>query len=189
MEIKKIKIIISILIIILVISIVFVLSLGSIEVNSVPPGTPFTINKETKVTPFIVRGLFPGNYEITTTAPYFADHKEVVKIRPFDRVRKNIVLRELSPIEAMDKEAAKWTDYFKEETKRIEKEINRRQATHPLTKHLPYFTELFWFDYKIENGEPIYFLKSRNHLEAFPKIQEWIRSKGIDPATIKIINE
>lgn len=188
---KTIVIIALALIAILILStILFLFMPRKVNFVSDPDGAQFLLNSDVYITPKTLR-LRPGNYKITAHNPGFADQTYDIKVRYITNDPISIRLVSL-PLEKAIEEVEKQTEsYVKEQGELSQLSLEELAKKYPLTKYLPYMNDNILFDYYIRDNKIYYFIealpnKSYDMGSYYKEINDFIKSKGIDPVSIQI---
>lgn len=149
---------------------------------------PFELNGANYTTPATISRLKPGKYLLTTKSINHINESFEFEIQKEKTTTISISIEARLDEEAMDIEEKKWDfDKLGKEQEKINEAIIKN---NPLTKYLPYETELYSFDYTTDpNGNVSYFIAMNdrdNETETMAKneVNNFISSKGLNPASI-----
>ncbi|MDD3480914.1 MAG: PEGA domain-containing protein [Patescibacteria group bacterium] len=172
---------------ILLIAGVSLLYQSRVTIDSSPSNVSFFFEEEYYTTPFTVKNLKPGTYELYTHVSGFEDYEEKIELGFWDKKNLMIELSKLSIEDAISKDEKKWVDSLEESTLESEKKLSERSTDNPLTKYLPKMSTEYWLDYSIDSSNDIhYYIKTDNYTSSLESAQEWVESIGLNPSNIQI---
>ncbi len=192
---KKITYIIISLVLVFTIFIIAALTTGkgSLDVESKIDKAQFMFNNKVYYAPVKISNISPGEYKILVHNTDYQDEEHNIVIKAFSTTRVSLVMIPLTNSEKeIDTEEKKWINYFKEEKEKSKKIIIERKQKYPLSSFLPQYFGDVVFDYESNKDKTIRYVvwalpgKTYNKSDYEVDINNFIRSKGVDPGSIMI---
>jgi len=197
------KIYLSIILVIILLIIPIILAMrshvtnrGTLQVNGKVKDAQFIFNNQVYYVPITIKNIIPGKYSITAHNAGYVDESDAVSIAADKTVTVTLKMQ-IFPKNASHKAVLQNRGEDENEqailyAKKANQEIQTRATTYPFTNYLPQAFGPLMLDYQVGTDGKVQYVvysiqkESYNKADYQQQINNFIQSKGINPATITL---
>ena len=165
---------------------------GKIQIDSPVKDSQLIFNNQVYYAPVTINNISSGTYVIVVHNEGFEDEQHTVTVKEGEITNLSLKMSPLPLEQSIITEEKLWLPYFDSEAVKENNTIQIRENKYPLTIYLPEFFGNIMLDYEVNGDGSVQYIVRALPNQSYTKneyqqvVDDFIKSKGIDPATIQI---